>query len=191
MQAAPLRFGRTHAARFPSGGDLTPSRIPRVEEPARTEAPYLPRLESTAGTRTPSQRRRCCLRRCRTPRAGPGRRPAAGLRAQSEFQFRLGRVCTNSGRPGKLPGESGGKECGSGQQREAQLSPHPNPQPARLLSAHRRAPPPPPPGSEVTAAEKVGGPLGRPSPEPPAGPLEAGSVSPGLRLTLHCQEDAT
>ena len=74
-------------------------------------APYLPHLKSTAGTRTPSQSRRCSPRRCRTQRAGPGHRQAAGLWVQSGFQFGLGlgSVGSNSGHPGELPGESGGR----------------------------------------------------------------------------------
>ena len=88
-------------------------------------APYLPHLKSTAGTRTPIQSRRCSPRRCRTPRAGPGHRQAAGLWVQSGFQFGLGLVSSNSGHPGEPPGESGGRRSEGAGEGSAAAAPAP------------------------------------------------------------------
>lgn len=86
-----------------------------------------------AGTRTPSQSRRCYLRTRRIPRAGPGHRQAAGLLAQSGFQFRLGlrSVYTNSWHPGEPPGDRRGAG-GDGRGRQ-----YCRPRPGRLHCATR------------------------------------------------------
>lgn len=72
----------THA--FPPRG-IKSKQVPLG--PCVTEPPYLPRLKSTAETPTRSRSHTCPRQRHRSRRAGRGHPRAAGLRAQSEFQF--------------------------------------------------------------------------------------------------------
>ena len=126
-------------------------------------APYLPHLKSTAGTRTPIQSRRCSPRRCRTPRAGPGHRQAAGLWVQSGFQLGLGLVSSNSGDPGEPPGESGGRRSEGAGEGSAAAAPAPAASTAGLCAAVGW-------GGKLTEAETLSvGTLRWPSPGPLAG----------------------